>query len=435
MTSAPISARFAAFLDSMGKILTVMVAFGLTIGLVFPFVVDPFATWNPGEKIYFRVISLAAGFLVGIFCFFLVKITIYPKNLLLARQKSEWETCFDSLAEGIVLLDSEGTIRRANRAFADMLDADLAGLEGKELAAVMAERCGKRPDECLITDALQTGIGQRGESALAGRVCTQTVNPIFDEHGQVTGCVFVLRDVTEGRRLQQQLTQSARMAAVSHLVSGAAHEINNPLMGVTGIAELILARGDIDDKLSGDVERVLHEARRASGIVKHLLAYVSTGAGQPCEVEINNLVREAVDLKEYNLKTSHVAFEVSLNQEPLLVTAEPDQLKQVFFHLIDNAEQALLKKENGRLLKVMTEAGDSAVRIHFIDNGPGVAPDVADSIFDPFFTTRTVGEGTGLGLTMSYSTAREMSGRLWLEENTNGGAHFILELPLAGEDR
>jgi len=425
------TANLAARLDSMPRILAVMLAFGLVIGAVFPFVAEPFVTWDPGEKIFFRVICLVAGLAVGVLCFFLVKLTIYPKNQLLARQKAEWEASFNSLSEGIALLDASGAVIRVNHAFEEMVSINEAALRGRKLSEIMAERCTRQDGDHLVTRAIYTGESQEGESSLVGMVCSQAAHPILGERDEVVGCVFVLRDVTEKRRLHQQMVQSARMSAVNHLVSGAAHEINNPLMGVTGITELIQRRDDIDERLRSDLETILQEARRASGIVKRLLDHVASGSSKETrELDLNDVLREALELKDYNLRSRDVRLNTSLHAGSLPVLADAEQLRQVIFHIIDNAEKALAEVDGGRLLEINSEREGAVARMHFVDNGPGVPEAAREHIFDPFFTTREVGQGTGLGLTMSYGIISDLGGRLWLEDTDNGGAHFVMELPL-----
>ncbi|MHB8967109.1 MAG: two-component system sensor histidine kinase NtrB [Thermoleophilia bacterium] len=417
----------------MNRIFVLMALSGTAIGLVFPYAADPFVTWNPDGKIYFRAICLAAGLIVGTLCFYLVKITIYPKNLLLAQQKAEWQASFNSLAEGIALVDAEVTVRRVNSTFARMVGISASELLGQDLATVMASRCGKQSGNCLITKALHTREEQTAESAMGDRICTQSASPILDAEGKADGCVFVLRDVTASRRLQKEMLQSARMAAVNHLVSGAAHEINNPLMGVTGMAELLLARDDIDDKVRSDAQVILREGQRASEIVRQLLNYVSTGVGETRVFDLNEPLHEIVSLRGADLKAAAIEVRESLNPGALEVEANPDQMKQVFLNLIDNAEKALTANDGGRLLQVRTEAVDHVARLHIVDNGPGIPAGADDHIFDAFFTTREVGQGTGLGLTMSYSIITESGGRLWHEPGDGNGAHFIIELPLAQE--
>src|SRR5665811_789579 len=181
-----------------------------------------------------------------------VRITLFQRNKLLASQKrelekaeAEWETSFNALNEGVIVVDEAGLIVHANRSFAVMLGCDAETLPGKPLAEMTQKRGWG--DECLLEMAMETGERLTGENSMNGKTFEQSADPVRDDKGRITGCVGVMRDLTEDRRLRQDLIQTAKMAAVGRLVSGAAHELNNPLTGVTALTELLL-RKDLDDE-------------------------------------------------------------------------------------------------------------------------------------------------------------------------------------------
>ncbi|MBI5871400.1 MAG: PAS domain-containing protein [Actinobacteria bacterium] len=420
----------------MRRIFLVMITFGLLIGFAFPFAVDPFVTWDPERKLYFRITCLAAGFAVGAFCYFLVRITLFERNRLLANQKrelekakAEWETSFNALSEGVVVVDASCSIIHANRSFATMLGCDEETLPGKP-AAEMARKRGWG-DDCLLESAMQDGEHLSGESTTNGRIFEQSADPVLDDMGRITGCVGVLRDMTDDRRLRQELIQTAKMAAVGRLVSGAAHELNNPLTGVTALTELLLRR-NLDDETRCDLEKISCEGARAVDIVAHLLSFVRNNRSEPVATDPNQLLSDALALKSYDLNKAGVEVVTNLTRFPVSIVADPTQLKQVFINIIDNAIDSLRAKGGNNLrLTASVEPRDHELRVHFMDNGTGVPVDVREQIFDPFFTTRDIGQGTGLGLSVCFGIIEEHHGRIWLESDCDTGAHFVIEIPAA----
>lgn len=423
-------------LVSMRRIFLVMITFGLLIGVSFPYVADPFVTWDPELKLYFRIICLAAGFAVGAFCYFLVRITLFQRNRLLASQKrelekaeAEWETSFNALSEGVIVVDASGFIIHANKSFTAMLGCDAETLPGKPVSE-MAQKRGWG-DECLLEMAMETGERLTGENTMNGKTFEQSADPVRDAEGRITGCVGVMRDLTDDRRLRQDLIQAAKMAAVGRLVSGAAHELNNPLTGVTALTELLL-RKDLDDGTRADLQKIASESARAVSIVAHLLSFVRNNRSELKPVDPNQLLTEVLALKSYDLNKAGVEVVTNLTRFPVSVVADSTQLKRVFINIIDNAIDSLRARAGDNLqLTASIEPRDHGLRVHFTDNGTGVSDDVREQIFDPFFTTRDIGQGTGLGLSVCFGIMEEHHGRIWLEPDGNPGAHFVIEIPSA----
>ncbi|MHB8792028.1 MAG: two-component system sensor histidine kinase NtrB [Thermoleophilia bacterium] len=418
----------------MRRIFLVMITFGLLIGFAFPYAVDPFVTWDADRKLYFRITCLAAGFAVGAFCFLLVRITLFQRNRLLAGQKrslekakAEWETSFNALSEGVIVIDESGSIIHANRSFAAMLGCELESLPGMT-AAEMALNRGWG-EECLLEKAMQTGERLTGEHSADGKTFEQSADPIRNDQGKITGCVGVVRDMTDDRRLRQELIQTAKMAAVGRLVSGAAHELNNPLTGVSALTELLL-RKDLDEETRNDLEKISSECSRAVGIVSHLLSFVRNSHSVPESTDPNKLLTEALALKSYDLGKAGVEVFTNLTRFPISIVADPNQLRQVFINIIDNAIDGLCaRKSNNLQLTASIEPRDHDLRVHFVDNGTGVPSGVREQIFDPFFTTRDIGQGAGLGLSVCFGIIEEHHGKIWLEPDDSQGAHFIVEIP------
>jgi len=242
---------------------------------------------------------------------------------------------------------------------------------------------------------------------------------------------------TQTRLVQERLLQSEKMSSVGQLVSGVAHELNNPLTGIMGFAQLLLL-GELEDGARRQVETIYHEAERASKIVANLLTFARRRKAHKEPSNLNTLIERVLELRHYDLRVRNI--DVVSELEPGLpeTMMDPNQLLQVFLNIIINAEQAMRANtpegDGAGTLRIRTWSGRGVIGVSFADSGPGMSPDTVRRIFDPFFTTKEAGEGTGLGLTISYGIVEEHGGRIWAESTPGKGTTFSIELPLpAGE--
>ncbi len=223
------------------------------------------------------------------------------------------------------------------------------------------------------------------------------------------------------------VAQSERLAAIGELVSGVAHELNNPLTAILGYAQMLptLEGSDREQALT----TIEQEAMRASRIVRNLLSFARQHRPRVEPVDVNAVLERVVEVRRYNLAMDNVTIVSHLGDVPGLM-ADEYQLEQVFLHLVNNAHQAL-QADGGTITLTTGVVGDYA-RVTVADTGAGIPDDVAPRIFDPFFTTREVGRGSGMGLAIVYGTVTEHGGRVWAERSPSGGAQFVVELPLPG---
>lgn len=251
-------------------------------------------------------------------------------------------------------------------------------------------------------------------------------------------CVLV-RDVAERRRreehsrgLYQELLQAEKMAALGQTVSGVAHELNNPLGAILALAERLRLQGAATPLAAG--LRTLHkEAERAARIARQLLTFARKRQTTRLMVPINEVVAETVRLRESDLHRAGVRVQTTLAADLPDVFADPHQLQQVVLNLLINAEHAIRRSGQGRLVDVRTALEDTdSVRIDVQDDGPGMTQEVLGHVFDPFFTTKDVGEGTGLGLSVAQAIVAEHGGRLSATSSAGAGATFSIVLPAAG---
>jgi two-component system NtrC family sensor kinase len=247
---------------------------------------------------------------------------------------------------------------------------------------------------------------------------------------QATGFGLVLlRDNTDERLLHERLLQSEKMASVGQLVSGVAHELNNPLTGVMGFAQLLLAR-DLDETVRSQIQTIYDEAERAAKIVQNLLSFARRRKPTKEMADLNGLVQRVLELRSYDFAIRNISLDMTLDTRMERVWVDADQIQQVLFNVIKNAEQAMIDANKGGRLTVVTRGGPGGARVSIADDGPGIPLEIQRRIFDPFFTTKDAGEGTGLGLTICYGIIEEHGGRIWTENRVEGGAVFHIELPV-----
>ena len=239
-----------------------------------------------------------------------------------------------------------------------------------------------------------------------------------------------LRELQE---TQTQLVQAAKLSAVGQLISGVAHELNNPLSVVVGHSQLMLARG-VPPEVKRPVELILAQGDRMAKIVQGLLLFSRQRPPSRGPVDLAKVIQQILDIRGAQFRVSGIRVEIEHAEGGAKIIGDTHQLQQVFLNLMLNAEQAILGSGVGNAIWVQTQTrheGDRAwVVIDVIDNGPGIPPDVLPHVFNPFFTTKPVGQGTGLGLSVSYGIVQQHGGRLTVDSQP-GRTAFTVALPVS----
>lgn len=350
---------------------------------------------------------------------------------LLRQGKEEWETTFDALSEGIALVDVGGRVTRANRALSGLASVPLASLVGREFIPTLFT--SSEAAEAVIEGA------RRGEarppvliqSPRLNRTLRLTAAPLPADAGAASVVVMV-EDVTEQRALEAQLIQNDKMAAVGQLVSGVAHELNNPLTSIAGLSELLLEQQRLPDDAREHV-RVIHEqADRAGRIVANLLTFARKGAPEKAQVDLDDVAQRTTMLIQAELRLRGIELE-RRRGEPAVVRGDRYEFQQVLLNLLTNAVHALEAQPAGAPRRVIVETGreDHEAVVRVSDSGPGISPALVGQIFTPFFTTKEPGQGTGLGLSISYGIIESHGGHLSYESAEGGGSVFTIRLPLS----
>jgi two-component system NtrC family sensor kinase len=247
--------------------------------------------------------------------------------------------------------------------------------------------------------------------------------------------VVLVEDVTDQQAMEAQLLQSAKLAVVGQLVSGVAHELNNPLTSIAGLSEFLLEQQQLGPNDRGHLKVIREQAERAGRIVRNLLTFARKGPAERARVDLNDVVQRTLLLMSYELKLKDV--EARKEFAPVLpdVLGDRHALQQVVLNLLTNAAQAVLGNEAGRprVIRVQTWF-DGQVHVRVADSGPGIPEEVIAQLFTPFFTTKEPGQGTGLGLSISYSIIEAHGGHIVVERPPEGGAAFRVDLPAAGAE-
>jgi two-component system NtrC family sensor kinase len=350
---------------------------------------------------------------------------------LIRRGKEEWETTFNALTEGIAVVTADGRVSRANHALGRLLGVPTPSIIGQPFS----DTAIGQPESArhLIDEAR---LGRRPTPLIArverlDRVLRLTAAPLT-ETGDHTSVVILIEDVTEQRKLESQVIQNEKLAAVGQLVSGVAHELNNPLTSIAGLAEFLVEHSRPAAREREHL-RIIHEqAERAGRIVRDLLTFARKGGHEKIRVNVNDVVSRTTALIQYDLKLRAIDFEHRLAPNVPAVLADPYELQQVVLNLITNASQAVGDLPDGRPRTVIasTAFSDDKVTISVEDSGLGIPEDLLPQIFTPFFTTKEPGRGTGLGLSISYGIVESHGGRLTYAPSPLGGAEFTIVLPV-----
>jgi len=257
------------------------------------------------------------------------------------------------------------------------------------------------------------------------------LSPLFDVNGKIEGAVISARDITEMKRLEEQLIQAEKLAAMGQMLAGVAHELNNPLTAILGASELLRDKGAVDENTKRQLDMTHRQARRAARIVQNLLEFSRPSSAQKKALDLNGVIDRTLQLHEHSLRRNSVAVDFHPVPELPPIVGDTNQLIQVFLNLVSNAEQAIREvRPSGRIQIKLGKSG-SRVFASVQDDGTGIKPEVLQKIFDPFFTTKRPGGGTGLGLSICMSIVREHGGDIEVESLPAGGAAFTVFLPVA----
>ncbi|MFL5518402.1 MAG: ATP-binding protein, partial [Gemmatimonadales bacterium] len=339
--------------------------------------------------------------------------------------RRSWQEVVDAISPALCIVDRGGRIRRANRAFADLVNAPPAGLIGRPWQAFVPPEWAADLQRVLE----QQGAGREVDLRTGDRTYAVTVVPISSTDRSTV--VLLFDDQTERRRLQDQLIQSEKMSAIGQLIAGIAHDLNNPLASVVGFADYLTEIPSVPPALREPLSVIQEEAERASNIVKNLLSFARKQEHQRRPTPLKPLLDATFLLLRNQLMAHRVDAVLEVEPDLPVPDIDPNQIQQVFVNLINNAAQAIASTGRPGTVVVRARRWLDGVAIDVVDDGPGMTEGLAAQVFEPFFTTKPEGEGTGLGLSISQGIVREHGGRIMLATEEGRGSTFTVQLPLA----
>jgi len=335
----------------------------------------------------------------------------------------------------ILVLDTVGLVSYANRRCfeagyreEDLLGHPLVDLVPPARRAALTQALDQTLQGAAIDNLeipVVRGNGAPGHFSIS-------LSPMRDEQGDINSVVVVMADITDAADLQAKLMHTEKMAALGQLVSGVAHEVNNPLAAIVGFTDLLLENPAVPDDAKEELRVILQEAQRTRVIVQNLLSFARQMPAQREPVRVNSVVQQTVKLRSYDFSNHGVEVIEHYDEELPLTIGDPYQLQQVFLNILNNAYDAIQEVKRPGRMEIATAHRAGHVELSFRDNGPGILH--PERIFDPFFTTKEVGKGTGLGLSICYGIVRAHQGEIVARNNPDGiGCTFIVRLPVAAQ--
>jgi PAS domain S-box-containing protein len=365
------------------------------------------------------------------------------KNALLFRESErrsrehqhtsqKLQRVLDSSPDLILTTDGDGSITEFNLGGQKILGFHRDQLIGRPLASVFS----RSPEFAeMWVRAVREGmpaemtVGLRKQDGESKQV-SLSFSAILDAAGRAVGLAAVGRDVTEVRKAQEQILSAYRLSSMGEVIAGVAHELNNPLSSVIGYSQLLMAKDQTAVQDTRMLKTIHDEAWRCQRVVRNLLSFASQQPSEKKFLGINGILDKVIDLKSYQLQADGITLDREYEPNLACTMIDFHAMEQVFMNLLNNAQQALLGIPKGRRIVVRTANDADRIRVEVVDNGPGMAPEVVARIFDPFFTTKRAGEGTGLGLSVSFGIVREHSGLIRVQSAPGLGATFTVELPV-----
>jgi len=351
----------------------------------------------------------------------------------LLQQEEFRRRLLESFPDLILVVDLDERYTFVSSRVRDLLGYQPETLLGKKISELedhSPELASLYHDVALSQQAFaSTEYGARHSDG-SWRTMRASASQLFDAEAKLIGVIISVRDITTERKLEQQVVQSERLAAMGAMIGGVAHELNNPLTAILGVSELMQDKVTDESSLK-QLGMLQQQARRAAEIVKDLTYFSRPPAPGKSGINLSEVVDRTLTLYAYSLRKNNIT--VDFLREPGLPYAQgdPQQLMQVFLNLIVNAEQAIREGRAGGTLRIRLGKSANSVWASFQDDGTGIPPENLPLIFDPFYTTKRPGRGTGLGLSICKSVMKEHNGNVEAANAPGGGAVFTVTLPTA----
>ena len=357
----------------------------------------------------------------------------------LAKSEKLYKSLVESAEDAILNVDARGEIISINRYGARILGYTRRGIVGKTISEVFPGPSGREITR-LVSEVFESRAGHRAnfEIAVGGKEYFFHINLTPIREGDNVASVLILgHDITSQKQMEDQMFHTEKLASLGQLAAGVAHEINNPLAIILGFSEVLSERMPENSEELKIIKTIERQGLNCKKIVENLMTFARAPEKTQHDTDINRSIEILLEVVKGTILNKKVKIQLSLGEELPRVGGDADQLQQVFLNLINNAVLAM--PQGGRLMiSTRLNPSHNRVQVRFADTGTGIKKEHLAKIFDPFFTTRKVGEGTGLGLSVSYAIIHKFGGTISCESKTKeeagdqeSGTAFTISLPLA----
>jgi len=351
----------------------------------------------------------------------------------LAQQEEFRGRLLESFPDLILVVDLEERYTFVSSRARDLLGYEPQDMLGKKISELddhSPELASLYHD--VVSGSQVFGSAEYGAKHRDGtwRTMRASGSQLVDADAKISGVIISVRDITVERKLEQQVVQSERLAAMGAMIGGVAHELNNPLTSIMGVSEL-LQDTETNETSRKQLAMLQQQARRAAEIVQNLTYFSRPPAPGKSRINLVEVVERTLNLHAYSLRKNNITVDFLKESGMPYAMGDPHQLMQVFLNLIVNAEQAIREARDKGTLRIRLGRGDKSVWVSFHDDGAGIPKENLASIFDPFYTTKRPGRGTGLGLSICKSVMKEHNGSVEAANAPDGGAVFTVTLPVS----
>lgn len=342
---------------------------------------------------------------------------------LIRGSQQLWVSIIDGIKDYIFIVDDQLKIFRANRSLSEAFAKHPKDIIGKDLRELFGSN-----SLCLPGEYVEKGLPRMEERTMGDETYLTGSFPLMHNKKQLTICV--MKNISEMKRLKEQLYHSSKLASLGLLISGIAHEINNPLTGIITYAELLKMKAG-DREIRKGVMKIFESAERCKRVIENLLTFSRQSIPSKSLESLNDIIDKAIELRSYWLSRHNINVFTEYDELPKTFI-DCQQLQQVVFNILLNAEQEIVSSniQNGWIrITTKHDKDNRTLIVRISDNGSGIPRDILSKIFDPFFSTKPVGTGTGLGLSISHGIIAEHGGTIRAESSEGKGVTFIIEIP------
>lgn len=352
----------------------------------------------------------------------------------LMQSEKRYRELVENLNDIIFVVDGQGNFRFINRTVEKITGHKPEEIIGKHYRSFVTEGAFREVEKVTAVSPrsgdFKTFEAEVYDTGEAVRIIECRMTPVWEDD-RVVEFHVIGRDVTEKKELTRRLIQAEKLSSLGGILSGVAHELNNPLSAILGNAQLLM-RKELPQDVREKLTVIEKESKRSTRIIGGLLAFARESKPERVMADINTVIEDTCRLMEYELRVNNVAMLTALGPDIPFTSLDPGQIQQVFINLITNAHHALSEKGGGNI-SIRSYHRENKIFIEFIDDGPGIAPENLKKIFDPFFTTKELGKGTGLGLSVVYGIVRQHAGRIDVKSKPGKGAVFTVNLPVVSD--